>query len=94
MVPEKDKRFSSPPPPKVHRQTVSLTQPPIQWVFLPEVEGRGCEADHSLPSIAKVQNEWRCNAPTHMLLQRAQRRFIKVVDRFVLRNVKGFEKKG
>jgi hypothetical protein len=37
------------------------TQPPIQWVpgaLSLEVKRPGCEADHSAPSNAEVNNEW------------------------------------
>jgi hypothetical protein len=43
------------------RPTLEPTQPPIQWILgalSPGVKWLGHEADHSLPSSAKVKNMW------------------------------------
>jgi len=43
------------------RLVLGLTEPPVQWVpgvLSPGVKWPGNEADHSLPSNAKVKNEW------------------------------------
>jgi hypothetical protein len=46
------------------RPLLGSTQPPIQWVpgaLTPEVKLvklAGLEADHSLPSLSEVKNEW------------------------------------
>jgi hypothetical protein len=41
------------------RPALGLTQSPLQWVegaASPGIKRTGCEADHSLPSCAKVKN--------------------------------------
>jgi hypothetical protein len=43
------------------RMALEPTQPPIQWVsgaFFLGVKQLGCEADHSPPSSAEVNNMW------------------------------------
>jgi hypothetical protein len=45
----------------VYRSALGPTQPPVQWVpgvLFPGVKARpGCDADHSPPSSAEVENE-------------------------------------
>jgi hypothetical protein len=51
---------------KPARRTAGPTQPPVQWipVFFPGVKRPWREVNHSLPSGAKVENEWsRTSAP-------------------------------
>jgi hypothetical protein len=54
-------------------QTGSGThQPPTQWVLgsiFPGIKWLGCEADHSAPSSAEVQNVWSyTSAPPYVLM--------------------------